>query len=167
MKYCAICHTACNESILCERHKETYVYDPSILGFRLKKRYSGYNSRYTGEKFHKNEIRLTKILEGYYGKTNVITSYHPLWAVSVCGVLYEYDILIKDKHLLVEYNGRQHYEYTQFFHKNKLAFEEQKIRDKIKADLAKINSYSLVVFKHDEQLTDDYVLYKIRSCLDE
>jgi hypothetical protein len=44
----------------------------------------------------------------------------------------ELDCYNKELKLCVEYNGRQHYEYTPFFHKNKEAFYNQKYRDEMK-----------------------------------
>jgi hypothetical protein len=137
------------------------MWDSSIQGYRLKKRLHG--SRYTDQKFHKNEIKLTKIVEAYYGTSNVVTSFHPMWAISPKQVLYEYDIYVKDRRLLIEYNGIQHYEYTPFFHHNERNFIRQQRRDKIKSVLAKENEFKLIVFKYDEPLFKDYVLNKLEG----
>lgn len=137
------------------------MWDSSLQGYRLKKRSRG--SRYTIQDFHKNEIRLTKIIEAYYGTSNVVTSFHPSWAVSPRQVLYEYDILIKDKKILIEYNGRQHYEFTPFFHKYERNFVKQKQRDRCKIRLAKENGFKLIIFKYDEPMFKDYVLNKLEG----
>lgn len=135
------------------------MWDSSLQGYRLKKRLRG--SRYTVQEFHKNEIRLTKIIESYYGAPNVVTSFHPVWAVSPRQVLYEYDIYIKNSKLLIEYNGRQHYEFTPFFHKNERNFTRQQKRDSDKILLAEENGFNLVIFKYDEPIFKDYVLNKL------
>ena len=44
----------------------------------------------------------------------------------------ELDCFNEELKLGVEYNGRQHYEYTPFFHTSKEAFYNQKYRDKLK-----------------------------------
>jgi hypothetical protein len=149
---CLICSSP-TEDKLCPTHLRLYKWDPSILGLRLKKRSAG--SRYTQNKYHKNEIRLTKLLEEFYGKKNIITSYHPLWAKSNKKVLYEFDIYIKTKDILIEY--------TPFFHKTKLSFIKQLKRDKNKIRLVKKNGKKLIIFKYDEPLFKDYVINKIEG----
>lgn len=43
-----------------------------------------------------------------------------------------------------EYNGRQHYEFIPYFHKNKEAFQNQKYRDYMKRDLCAKNGIKLI-----------------------
>lgn len=157
---CKICGYPANTN-LCLIHNKIYVWDKSINGFRLKKRTAG--SRYTQAEYHKNEIKLTKILEKLYGKKNIITSYHPIWALSKKKVLYEFDIYIKTKDVLIEYNGIQHYQYVSFFHQTKTKFLEQKKRDKIKNKLVKKNGKKLIVFKYNEPIFKDYIINKIEG----
>ena len=160
MPRCLICGFLAKDK-LCTTHSKLYMWDSTIGGFRLKKSTCG--SRYTQSDYHKNEIKLTKLLESYYGKNNVITSFRPIWAMSTKWVLYEYDIYIKNKDILIEYNGQQHYEYTPFFHKTKMEFLNQVKRDTRKARLAKKNGKKLIVFKYDEPLFEDYVINKIEG----
>lgn len=137
------------------------MWDSSIQGYRLKKRSRG--SRYTIQDYHKNEIRLTKILESYYGVSDIVTSFHPKWAISPRQVLYEFDIYIKSKKILIEYNGIQHYEFTPFFHKYERNFIKQQQRDRHKIKLAKENGFNFIVFKYDEPIFKDYVLNKVEG----
>jgi hypothetical protein len=157
---CYICGFISNDK-LCPTHKKLYKWEASIQGFRLKKKNQG--SRYTQSDYHKNEIILTKLLEKYYGKKNIITSYHPIWALSKKNVLYEFDIYIKNKDVLIEYNGEQHYEFVPFFQKTKSKFKEQVQRDKRKSRLAKKNGKKLIVFKYDEPIFEDYIINKIEG----
>lgn len=159
---CAICGWY-NVDKLCKNHKARYMWDGSIQAYRLKKRSRG--SRYTNEQYHKSEIKLTKIIERHYGSDDVFTSVHPIWALTPKEVLYEFDIYIKSKRVLVEYNGIQHYEYTNFFQHSKKKFNEQKKRDKTKYKLAKENGYSVVIFRYDEPMFKDYVINKIEGNL--
>lgn len=137
------------------------MWDSSIQGYRLKKRSRG--CRYNEMKYHKSEGKLAKIIESYYGASNVFVSFMPLWAVSPKNVLYEYDILIKDKKILVEYNGIGHYKFTPFFHKTERKFRKQLENDKAKARLAKENGYILISFRYDEPMFKDYVIDKIEK----
>jgi hypothetical protein len=157
---CYICGFPAKDK-LCTTHTKLYKWESSIQGFRLKKKNSG--SRYTQNEFHKNEILLTKFLEQYYGKKNIITSYHPIWALSKKNVLYEYDIYIKTIDVLIEYNGQQHYEFIPFFQKTKSNFKKQVSRDKLKVRLAKKNGKKLIIFKFDEPIFKDYVINKIEG----
>jgi len=156
---CYICFQNCDKG-LCSYHQTLYKWDSSIKGFRLKKKNRG--SRYTKDEFHKNEIRLTKILEQVYGSKNIITSYHPLWAESTKHVLLEYDIYIKNKDILVEYQGRQHYEHVPFFG-TKQEFLLQKKRDSRKKRLAKIQNKKLICIKYNEPIFKDYIINKIEG----
>lgn len=137
------------------------MWDSEAQGFRLKKRNSG--SRYTSEEYHKTEVLLTKIMEDLYGKGNVVTSYHPQWAISAKNVLLEYDICVPNRRILIEYNGEQHYKWTKFFYHTKKEFSAQKRRDKYKLKVAKLNGYKLIVFKYDEPIFKDYVAAKIHG----
>lgn len=157
---CAICGWY-NVDKLCTKHKKLYMWDSSIQAYRLKKRYHG--SRYTNKEYHKSEIELTRIIEKYYGSNNVYTSVHPIWAETDKGVLYEFDILIKNKNILVEYNGRQHYQFVKFFQRTKKRFKEQQKRDKLKYKLAKENNYTVFTFKYNEPLFKDYVINRIEG----
>lgn len=159
---CAICGWY-NVDKLCKMHRSRYMWDSSIQAYRLKKRSRG--SRYTNEQYHKSEIKLTKIIESVYGTDDVFTSVHPIWALTEKGVLYEFDIYIKSKGMFIEYNGIQHYEYTDFFQKTKKKFNEQKKRDRRKHKLAKENNFSVLIFKYDEPMFKDYVVNKIEGYL--
>jgi len=160
MNTCLICKHPCVDD-LCTSHEQLYIYDSKIKGYRLKKRLRG--SRYTVESYHKTEIELTKILEDKFGKGNVVTGFHPKWAVGEKGVLLEFDILIKNKNILIEYNGRQHYTHTKFFHKTRREFVEQKLRDRAKRRMAADNGYVFITFRYDEPIFKDYVLKKIEA----
>lgn len=137
------------------------MWDSKIQGFRLKKRLSG--SRYTQLDYHKNEIKLTKILESYFGSSDIVTSFHPLWAKSRKQVLYEYDILVKSEKILIEYNGIQHYKYTPFFHHSRKEFKDRKRMDFRKKILANENGYNLLTIRYDEPIFEDYIITKVKK----
>lgn len=48
----------------------------------------------------------------------------------------------------VEYNGKQHYEYTPYFHKNREAFMNQKYRDELKRRMCRDNGVNLIEVPH-------------------
>ena len=156
---CLICNKTTQKSKICSKQELTYVWDSKLQGIRLKKRNTG--SRYTQDEYHKTETNLVKIVERIYGKKNVVTAFHPIWAKSDKGVLLEFDIYVPKYRLLIEYNGRQHYEFVRFFHKTLTRFRKQKRRDRQKACLARANGYRLVVIKYDEPITKQYIRGRI------
>jgi hypothetical protein len=61
----------------------------------------------------------------------------------------------------VEYDGRQHAEYTPFFHKNKEAFYNQQYRDELKKRMCKDNGVTLINIPHTVKHDDiEYYLMK-------
>jgi len=159
---CLLC-LKCSDSNICTKHNKLYTFDKEINGFRLKKRSRG--SRYIKESFHKSEIELTRLIESYYGKQNVVTEFHPLWAIGSKGALLEYDILIKNKNILIEYSGKQHFEFIRYFTKSLKKFEDLKKRDELKKQLAKDNNYKLVIITYKEPIVLDYIINRIEKDL--
>lgn len=157
--YCLLCHLPGPE--LCPEHEKLYVWDSSIKGYRLKKRTLG--SRYTDKPYHKREVNLTKIIESYFGKSKVVSSYHPIWAIGYKGVLLEYDIHIKGTNILIEYNSDIHYIYTKFFHKTYKKFLEQVERDELKKELAEKNGYKLIIFTQSDPMIKTYIIRTIKE----
>lgn len=93
----------------------------------------------------------------------MIASVHPLWALSNKDVLLEYDIGIISKNVLVEYDGVQHFEYPNFFHKSRKDFEEQVARDRLKDQLAKDNSWNLIRIKYTEDVSYGNIFRKLKQ----
>jgi len=60
------------------------------------------------------------------------------------------DFLIPNAKIGVEVQGKQHYEFVPFFHKNKAGFFEARARDITKAEWCDINDISLIKLKYDE-----------------
>jgi hypothetical protein len=57
----------------------------------------------------------------------------------------ELDCYCKELNVAIEYNGRQHYEYTPYFHASKDAFNTTRYRDEMKARLCRENTVSLLI----------------------
>jgi len=62
-----------------------------------------------------------------------------------------FDFYIPYKNLLIEYNGKQHYEPIEYFGGND-AFKHQQNRDKLKVEYCKKNNINLLVIKYDEDI---------------
>jgi hypothetical protein len=77
----------------------------------------------------------------------------------------ELDIYNEELKLAIEYNGRQHYEYIPYFHKNYEAFLDQKYRDDLKRELCKKNGITLIevpyTVKHDD--ISNFLMNKVKQ----
>lgn len=71
------------------------------------------------------------------------------------------DIYIPSYDLAIEYHGRQHFEYVAFFHKSDLDFKLAQERDNRKIELCKELGITLVVFRYNDNLTEDTVFARI------
>ena len=99
----------------------------------------------------KHHLRARELLREIYN------SYRVLEEVKLPGstlpfrksVLY-LDFFIPVIRIGVEVHGRQHYEFTPFFHKNKAAFLKAKARDEDKMDWCSLNNINLIVLKYSD-----------------
>lgn len=73
---------------------------------------------------------------------------------NVTGHNLELDLYNDELKLAVEYNGKQHYDYVPFFHKNKEALMNQKYRDEIKRMLCKNLGIKLIEIPYTVKLED-------------
>jgi len=75
----------------------------------------------------------------------------------------ELDCYNEELKLAIEYNGRQHYEYTPFMHSTKETFYAQQYRDLIKQELCKKNGIDLITvpYKIPENAIPDYIKSEI------
>ena len=75
------------------------------------------------------------------------------------------DIYCPRYKLAVEYHGQQHFEYNSFFHNTYEDFEESQRRDKRKIELCEDQGIVLVVFRYDEDLSEDKVYDRLLEAL--
>ena len=59
-----------------------------------------------------------------------------------------YDFYVKDKNLLIEYNGEQHYKFNKFFHKDLHCFHKQLHHDWLKRKYARDNKINLLIISY-------------------
>ena len=60
------------------------------------------------------------------------------------------DFFLLNLMLAVEIHGKQHYEYTPFFHKSKIGYLHSIERDKIKKQWCDLNNIQLIVLKYSD-----------------
>uniref|UniRef100_A0A6C0LSX9 DUF559 domain-containing protein n=1 Tax=viral metagenome TaxID=1070528 RepID=A0A6C0LSX9_9ZZZZ len=77
----------------------------------------------------------------------------------------ELDCYEKELGIACEYNGRQHYDFIPFFHKNKEAFFNQKYRDDMKRRLCKDEGVFLIEVPYtiDIGSIEDHIITKLKK----
>lgn len=75
------------------------------------------------------------------------------------------DIYCPKYQLAVEYHGRQHFEYIEFFHHDSHGFDDHYKRDLRKAEICQEKGIALVVFRYNDLLTEDMVFERLMEAL--
>lgn len=75
-----------------------------------------------------------------------------------------YDIEITNKKILIEVQGKQHYEFVEIFHGTIENFEYQQYKDKYKRDFAEQSGYQLIYIDYDEIQNTSYKS-KLLNCI--
>ena len=77
----------------------------------------------------------------------------------------ELDCYEKELGIACEYNGRQHYDFIPFFHKNKEAFMNQKYRDDMKRRLCKDEDVFLIEVPYTIDIgnIEDHIVTKLKK----
>lgn len=81
----------------------------------------------------------------------------------VTNSVLELDCYCDELKIALEYNGRQHYEYTPYFHESKDAFYNMKYRDEMKARLCAQNGVTLIVVPYTIKDIENYVVSKFQN----
>jgi len=78
----------------------------------------------------------------------------------ITGNNLELDLYNENLKIAIEYNGKQHYVYTPYFHKSYDSFLNQKYRDKMKSDKCRDLGISLIIVPYTVKLKDieQYIL---------
>ena len=84
------------------------------------------------------------MLDSAFPEYNVKENHRPEWLLSSNLTRLELDYYIDELKIGFEIQGRQHYEYTPYFHANYEAFEQRKLYDQEKRDLCYGNGVRLV-----------------------
>ena len=63
-----------------------------------------------------------------------------------------FDAYFQKHNLLIEYNGKQHYEFVSKFHNSNNDLSELQERDAVKYELAKKNNFNLLIIKYDQEI---------------
>lgn len=65
---------------------------------------------------------------------------------------YRYDYYFKqgDRHYILEFDGRQHFQFTPWFHRSEKIFKSKQTRDFLKTVVAVVNGYYIIRVSHDD-----------------
>ncbi len=60
------------------------------------------------------------------------------------------DLFIPSLSLIIEVHGKQHYEFTPFYHRTRIDFQKSKARDRDKISWCELNDIDLISLKYSE-----------------
>lgn len=83
---------------------------------------------------------------------------HPLVRNPETGWLLFFDGYFPEQGLVVEFHGRQHYEYVPYWHKTEAAFKRRQWLDSLKAERARVLGLTYLEVRYDEPWEDESYL---------
>lgn len=75
------------------------------------------------------------------------------------------DIYCPSIGVAIEFHGIQHFQYVEHFHGNMKGFEESQARDSRKEELCKEQGITLIVFRYNDDLSEDVVFSRILEAI--
>lgn len=112
--------------------------------------------KYIGKKFPKLKIRGEYVSSGENLVANVLKSfnikfkYNDLYYINNTKIYIDFSFTIDNQKYWVEYNGKQHYIFVEYFYKTQERFEKQKERDNLVREYAKSNGIILIELKYSD-----------------
>ena len=73
----------------------------------------------------------------------------------------KFDFYLPKHNILIEYDGQQHYEFVEYFHKTHDKFEEQQLKDKIKNNYCYVNKIKLIRIPYWDEKNIENILINI------
>lgn len=115
--------------------------------------YRGYNQPLENKSESKGEIECRRFLETIF-QVPFSKARPDFLKNPITGNNLELDCFNESLKLGVEYNGKQHYDFTTFFHRNIEASTNQKYRDELKRRMCKENNINLIEVPYTIKLND-------------
>ncbi len=142
--------------------QEPYVGPQRTQGDSMQKRPS--SSPLSDSFVSKGEEECRRAIEKLTGKAFPQSRPSFLYSAINGGHNLELDCYCPELKLAIEYNGRQHYEFNPYFHKNKEAFLNTRYRDDMKERLCRENGVRLIVVPYTVKITKiyDYIKDKLK-----
>jgi len=107
----------------------------------------------------KGARELLEIVRKIYPNQRIITEHH-------VGEKLLVDIYIPTYRLAFEFDGEQHFRYTEYFHGDRQGFVRAQKRDLRKDELCQNQDITLVRVAYNEQLEEENIRSKIMEMLD-
>ena len=86
---------------------------------------------------------------------------YPKWLINnITGAQMELDLYNKTLNIAIEYNGYQHYEFPNVFHKTRREFDEQVGRDILKEQLCIAHGIKFIKIKWNTSIYEEIKQYK-------
>ena len=111
----------------------------------------------------KTEELVLKTVSKLYGKYGVVSQYRPAFLKSDTGYM-SYDVYICGLRVVIEYQGKQHFEPVDFFG-GEASHEKQVERDRLKRQLSADNGIRLVYVNYWEDVTPALIKEKIEDAV--
>lgn len=83
------------------------------------------------------------------------------WELYIPDTNQRFDIFLIDYGIAIEFNGRQHYEYVEHFHKDTIGYIDSIKKDRIKTEWAEANGISIIYFNDTNLPKDEHELRNI------
>lgn len=114
--------------------------------------------RRNNKKLSRGHAALTDIMRKLLPSEEIINEYH-------VGERLMLDVYCPKFKIGAEYHGRQHFFYSNLFHKDKFDFLDGQKRDERKIELCKEQGISLIVFRYSDKLTDEAVFERMLEAI--
>lgn len=102
------------------------------------------------KKTSRGQAALTQTMKKLFPGQKIINEYH-------IGQRLKIDVYCPEYKIGAEFHGRQHFYYTERFFESKYDFVQAQKRDEKKIELCEENNIDLVVFRYNDELTEQAV----------
>lgn len=107
---------------------------------------------------HKKQSFGEKTIEKYLKENNIKFyreySFDDLVGLNNKKTKLRFDFYLPENNIVIEYQGKQHYEYISFIHKNIKNFENSKLRDELKRKYCRKNLLNEIEIKYNENIIE-------------
>ena len=94
-------------------------------------------------KMSKGEYKLYSFL--LKRNINFVYQYRHKTLKHIKSLAIDFYVIYKGRKIAIEFNGRQHYDFPNFFVRTEKAFKLQQLRDKIKMEYCYVNNIPLII----------------------
>jgi len=148
---CEICGRESGDIMLCPAHRKTHIIVAENIILRRSTR-----------SLSKPEKLILKILKEENIKA-IPEVYFPWCREGMFRPRLPFDIYLPDKNIIIEYDGKQHFQFVKFFHKTKLSYRKAQYRDRLKEVLAKKYNLLIIRYNYKQKITKELVLEAIKG----